>query len=109
MAVPLFFARCLAPANPLEERIDLTRCAVRRLAMREMPDAGEHREIEICKRLAHAIGPRIGEQRIMLGPAHAGRHLDRRKPRCFTLHHPDATSMGRAVMRKAASEIAGLE
>src|ERR1700761_8887674 len=101
MAVP-HLSEVLSPSDPLEERSDLACRALRRLAMREMPDAIEHRQIQIRKRLAHAIGPGIGKQGIVLGPAHAGRHRDRREPWCFALHHLDAARMRGAVMRKAA-------
>ena len=42
--------------------------------MGEVADIRKHREIEICKGLAEPVGPFIGKQRIMLGPANTGRH-----------------------------------
>ena len=46
--------------------------------MGKVTDIRKHREIEICKGLAEPVGPFIGKQRIMLGPANTGRHADRR-------------------------------
>ena len=72
-----------------EESPDLARRAIGVFPMREMSDVCKHREIEIRKCLAQAVGPGIGKQRIVLGPAHAGGHIDRRQLRGFALHHPD--------------------
>ena len=38
----------------------------------------------------------------MLGPADAGRHIDRRQPQCLAFQHPDAPGMRRAIIAKAA-------
>ena len=72
------------------------RRAIGIFAMREVADAGKHREIEIGKGLAEPIGPGVGKQRIVLGPAHAGRHRDRRQGRRLALHHLDPAGMGGA-------------
>lgn len=101
--------RASAPADALKERRDLRGRAIRIFPMREVTGAGKHREIERAERLAEPIGPRIGKQRIVLGPAHAGRHIDRRQQQGFALHHRDAPGMRGAIMRKAAGEIAVLE
>src|SRR6267378_965376 len=96
-----------APTDLLEERRDLRGRAIRILAMWEMPDTGKQRDIEIGEGLAQAIGPRKRKQRIALGPAHAGRQLDRRKLGRLAFHHLDPAGMGSAVMREAACEVAG--
>src|SRR5262249_25694700 len=103
------FIGCSSPADPLEERIDLTRCPIGILALWGMSDPFEHPQVKIRKRLAQAIGPRIGKQRIVLGPADAGRHLDRRKPQSLAHHHLHAPRMGCTIMREAAGEVARLE
>src|SRR5262245_1166532 len=90
------------PVDAREKAGDLFAGAIRIFPMREVADAGKHREIEAGKGFAELIGPRIWKQRIVLGPAHAGRHVDRWQLWRFALHHLHPSRMGRAVMRKAA-------
>src|SRR3954453_1598140 len=107
--LPLEKRSWLFPADSIEKSRDLFARAIGILAVRKVSDARKHREIEIAERLAQSIGPGIGKQRIVLGPAHAGRHLDRRDRRCLTLQHPDPPGMGGAVIGKAAVEVAFLQ
>jgi hypothetical protein len=70
------------------------------LAMREMPDARQQREIEIGEGLAQAIGPRKTERKrkhgIALRPADAGRHRDCAK---FHPRRSGASSVKRSARR----------
>jgi hypothetical protein len=52
----------------------------------------ERGKIEIGKGLAKSIRPCVGEERIVLRPANAGRRCNRHKRRRFALHHGDATA-----------------
>src|SRR6185437_13618727 len=99
----------LAPTDAPEERADFRCGTLGVLAVRKVSDAWKQREIEIGEGRAEAVGPGIGKQRVMLRPADAGRHFDRREPWHLALHHPDSPVMRCAVMRKAAGEVAGLE
>jgi len=76
--------------------------------MREVSRAWEAREIEIGEGLIKPVSPGIGKQWVMLGPADAGRHIDRGELRRLALDHPDPTLMAGAVMRKTTGEVAGL-
>ena len=76
--------------------------------MRKVTDAGKHREIQVDESFAEPVGPRIGKQGIVLGPADAGRHGDLWQIGDFALHHRDAASIRGAVMGKAAGEVARL-
>src|ERR1700733_14509242 len=99
----------LTPADAPEERADLRCRAIGVLAMRKMSDASKQREIEVGEGRAEPVGPGIGKQRVMLGPADEGRRLDGAQLRPLALHHPDTALMGSAVTGKAAGKIAGLE
>src|SRR6202171_1812463 len=107
---PLFFSPCRsAVADAREKRRDLGCGAIGVLAVREVSHAWEAREIEIGEGLIDPVDPGVGKQRVMLGPADAGRHIDRGELRRLTLHHPDPTLMAGAVMCKTAGEVAGLQ
>src|ERR1700760_213596 len=95
-----------APADACEEAGNLARRAVGIFPVREVTDAGKHRKIEIGKSLAELVCPGVWKQRIWLGPAHAGRYIDRRKLWRFALHHLPPPRMRRAIMCKATGEIA---
>ena len=76
--------------------------------MQEVSHTWEAREIEIGEGLIKPVSPGIGKQWVMLGPADAGRHIDRGELRRLALDHPDPTLMAGAVMRKTTGEVAGL-
>src|SRR5207248_758698 len=97
------------PLDPREEVRDLAGGAVGVLAVREVADTREEGEIEVAEGLAEAVGPLIGEERIVRRPAHASRRRNRRQDGPLALQHGDAACMGAAVMREAAGKIAGLE
>src|SRR5215467_10167604 len=73
--------------------------------MRKVADARKHREIKIGESFAEPVGPRVREQRIMLGPADAGRHFDLWQIWHFAFYHRDAASICCAIVGKAAGEI----
>ena len=62
----------LIPTDPPEKHRDFRSRLIGILAMGKMPDVPEWREIEQGKGLAETIGPGVGKQRIVFGPANAG-------------------------------------
>src|SRR3981189_2770527 len=97
------------PAAAREERRDLRGGAIGILAMREVSHPRKQREIEVGEGLVKPVGPGKRKQRVMLGPADAGRGIDRSELWRLAFHHSDAPLMGGTVMRKTAGEIAGFQ
>src|SRR5258707_14433691 len=95
------------PADAFEKRGDSACGAIGIVAMRKVSRARKQGKIEAGEGFGQPVGPGKRKQRIMLGPAHAGRHMDRRELWRLALHHPDPPFMGGAVMSKAAGEVAG--
>src|SRR5258708_33991454 len=94
-----------APADAREERRDLCGGAIGILAMREVSHPRKQREIEVGEGFPKPVGPGKRKQRVMLGPADAGRDIDRSE-RCRLAFHPShRPPMAGTVMRKPAGEI----
>jgi hypothetical protein len=111
LAVPPIFVRRRGstPADAGEKRRDFCRGAIGLLPIREVSRARKQREIEIGEGFSKPVGPGKRKQRVMLGPADAGRYIDRGELRRLAFDHPDPPLMAGAVMCKTAGEVAGFQ